>query len=293
MKSTWRPSVAEPSPSSTPPREQPLKLVLTGRTDRGVEPGPSRSKPAEETVVCESLPIVHYIPPETRPTLEDVRHEIRQRPFEPSRALAEFLGLNYRTPISLEQKMSLPEDVRKFVSGTEHLTLVTEVRDVWYGPPISKAKKQPDGTRSHVRSCQVFRDLIENDPRLPPWVTDGIGPSEKDTKKQHRIKRQCMAMMRNVSHATTQLFLRRLGHSTMKLPPVGGSWKEYDRLRKEVIPTALTPEPNNLKTIATTLGVWRDKTKSSIPGEPGVWGEPSAPGVVNKMRVTFGGGYFV
>ena len=72
----------------------------------------------------------------------------------------------------------------------------------------------------------------------------------------------------------------------MKLPPVGGSWKEYDRLRKEVIPTALTPESNNLKTVATTLGVWRPKTKNSVPGEPGVWAEPSTPGVVNKMRLT-------
>ena len=182
--------------------------------------------------------------------------------------------------------MSLPEDVRKFVSGTEHLTLVTETQDIWYGPPVSEAKKQPDGTRVHVRSCRVFRNVTENDPRLPPWVTDGIGCSERDTKKQHRVQRQCMAMMRNLSHATTQMFLKRLGHSTMKLPPVGGSWKEYDRQRREVIPTALTPEPNNLKTIATTLGVWRDKTKSIVPGEPGVWGESSAPGVVNKMRVT-------
>merc|ERR1711905_101443 len=66
VKSTRRPSSAGPSPSSTPPREQPSRLVSTGRTDRGVESGSSRSKPAEETVVDEILPIVHYIPPETR-----------------------------------------------------------------------------------------------------------------------------------------------------------------------------------------------------------------------------------
>ena len=182
--------------------------------------------------------------------------------------------------------MSLPEDVRKFVSGTEHLTLVSEIRDVWYGPPVSEVKMLPDGTKTRVKSCRVFRDLTENDPRLPLWVTNGIGPSEKDTKKQHKIKRQCTAIMRNISHVTSQLFLRRLGHCTMKLPPVGGSWKEYDKRRREVIPTALTPEPNNLKTVATTLGVWREKTKSSVLGEPGVWSEPSTPGVVNKMRVT-------
>ena len=72
----------------------------------------------------------------------------------------------------------------------------------------------------------------------------------------------------------------------MKLPPVGGSWENYDRLRKKVIPTALTPEKNNLKTIASALGLWRDKSKNPVPGEPGVWGDPSAPGAVNKMRVT-------
>ena len=96
----------------------------------------------------------------------------------------------------------------------------------------------------------------------------------------------CKAMVRNLSHPITRQFLRRLGHQTKKSPSVGGTWEEYDRLRKLTIPHALTPVFNNLKTIATVLGIWREKTKSPIPGEPGTWGSPSTPGIVNKMRVT-------
>ena len=92
--------------------------------------------------------------------------------------------------------------------------------------------------------------------------------------------------MRNLSHTTTQQFLKRLGHQTRKSPPVGGTWEEYDRLRKQSIPHALTPAFNNLKTVASILGLWREKTKSSVPGKPATWGSPSAPGIVNKMRVT-------
>ena len=232
------------------------------------------------------MPIVHYVAPDIRPTLDDVRNEIRERPYEPSRVLAQHFGLDHRTPISLEQQASLPEDIRKFVTGTEHLTLVSPISDVWYGPPVSDVEELPDGTKTRVKVCQVYRDLRKNDPRLPLWVTNGIGPSKKDTKNQHKIERQCTAIMRNISHVTSQLFLKRLGHCMMKLPPVDGGWEEYDKQRRKVIPTALTPEFNNLKTVATILEVWRPKTKSSVPGEPGVWAEPSVPGVVNKMRVT-------
>ena len=67
---------------------------------------------------------------------------------------------------------------------------------------------------------------------------------------------------------------------------MGGTWEAYDELRKQVVPDALTPDYNNLKTIATVLGVWREKEKNPVAGEPGTWGHPSAPGIVNKMRVT-------
>ena len=153
-------------------------------------------------------------------------------------------------------------------------------------PPVSQDEKQPDGTRKHVKTCEVFRNVVSNDSRLPEWVTNGIGCVESDTRAQTRCKRLCKAMMRNLSHATTQQFLRRLGHCTRKLPPVGGTWEAYDKLRKQVVPDALTPDYNNLKTIATVLGVWREKEKNPVAGEPGTWGHPSAPGIVNKMRVT-------
>ena len=67
---------------------------------------------------------------------------------------------------------------------------------------------------------------------------------------------------------------------------MGVTWEDYDELRKQSVPLALTPDYNNLKTVATILGLWREKVKNPIPGEPGKWGSPSAPGIVNKMRVT-------
>ena len=102
---------------------------------------------------------------------------------------------------------------------------MTEVEDVWYGPPTSKDEKQPDGTRKHVKTCEVFRNVIPNDPCLPDWATNGTGCEEEDTRAQTKCKRVCKAMMRNLSHATTKQFLRRLGHCMRKSPPVGGTWE--------------------------------------------------------------------
>ena len=84
----------------------------------------------------------------------------------------------------------------------------------------------------------------------------------------------------------TQQFLKRLGHSTRKSPPVGITWDGYDELRKRSIPHALSPVENNLKTVATIFGLWREKKRNPVAGEPGTWGSPSAPGIVNKMRMT-------
>ena len=239
-----------------------------------------------ETVELETLPIVEYTPPAVKPTLDEVRAELAARPFEPSRSIAEYLGLNYRTPVSVEQVESLPLDIQKYVTGSEHLLLTKEDDSVWYGSPESEDVKQLDGTRRHVKTCEVIRNIVPNDPRLPSWATNGIGITDKDTKLQSKCARMCRAMMRNLSHTTTQQFLKRLGHQTKKSPSVGGTWEEYDRLRKQSIPHALTPAFNNLKTIASILGIWREKTKSSVPGQPATWGLPSAPGIVNKMRVT-------
>ena len=283
---SWQPSPAGPSTTSASRREPPLELAPVASTAWGAESGSGQRKPSVEKVKFETLPIVDYTPPAVKPTLEEVRAELAARPFEPSRAVAEYLELNVRTPVSMEQMEKLPRDVKKHITGSEHLLLTTENASVWYAAPISKDVKQADGTRKHVKTCEVIRDVVPNDPRLPDWMRNGVGITDQDTRLQSKCARICNAMKRNLSHPITRQFLKRLGHQTRKTPPVGGTWEEYDKQRKLVIPHALTPVFNNLKTIATVLNIWREKTRSSTPGEPGIWGSPSNPGIVNKMRVT-------
>ena len=222
---SWQPSPAGPSTTSASRREPPLEFAPVASTAWGAESGSRRRKPGVETVEFETPPIVEYTPPAVKPTLDEVRAELAARPFEPSRAVAEYLGLNYQTPVSVEQVEKLPRDIQKYVTGSEHLLLTTEDASVWYAAPKSKDVKQADGTRKHVKTCEVIRDIVPNDPRLPDWVSHEVGITDQDTRLQSKCARMCNAMKRNLSHPITRQFLKRLGHQTRKSPSVGGTWE--------------------------------------------------------------------
>ena len=69
------------------------------------------SQPGVVKVDYEESKRVRYSPTYPRPTLSEVRQEMRRQPFEPSRCLAQYLRLDTQTPISKQQVENLPADI--------------------------------------------------------------------------------------------------------------------------------------------------------------------------------------
>ena len=155
---------------------------------------------------------------------------------------------------------------------------------MWYEPPESNTEKLPNGTICMWKTCKKYYNITKNDSRLQSWIAVGVGLTRRDTKSESRCHRMAKAMRRILAHRRTHDFVRRLGHSLQKKPPKG-TWGQYEYWRRHQVKNPLIPHNENLKTIATVFGLWRQKRKSGVEGETGTWAPKTDPGVISQMRV--------